>query len=73
MLLDNKTSVGKYVKEAKAGYSYAYIENNLKITIFSEMMYIVPRISDIELDPVLNNIEIKEKNWVSISKSIMIL
>ncbi len=61
MLLDNKTSVGKYVKEAKAGYSYAYIENNLKITIFSEMMYIVPRISDIELDPVLNNIEIKEK------------
>ena len=61
MLLNDKTSAGKYVKEAKAGYSYAYIENDLKIIIFSEMMYIVPRISDIELDPILNIIKQKEK------------
>lgn len=66
VLLNNKVPAGEFVKRAKTGYSPAYAKNDLKITIFSEMMYIVPGMTnfDGEHDPVLDRIKEKQDKLV---------
>ena len=71
-LIINKNKYdGEYVFQVDIGYSVFYPENGLKVSLNSNMMYIVPRISDVvqiqkdagveNYDPVLQSIAQKEK------------
>lgn len=70
-ILNKNKYNGEYVCKVDVGYSFVYPKDKLKILLDSNMMYIVPRISDLvqmqkaagvaDCDPVLQSIASKEK------------
>ena len=74
LIINKNKHDGEYVFQVDIGYSVFYPENGLKVSLNSNMMYIVPRISDVvqiqkdagveNYDPVLQSIAQKEKKLV---------
>lgn len=67
---ENNYPCGEYIKSLKIGCSLAYPRDNIKITINSDMAYIVPKLKDIsmELDPILRCVSEKENKLDSYKK-----